>query len=824
MTNRATVRVDPGKKTGDIHPWLYGHFLEHILNSVELGIHAELLTERSFELEAIPARETLASAGSARCVEPESGDWREADGRVLQVSRGAGSIAWAARLAETGDFQVGVRAMKLGGTGGPAIVLETGDGRRVWWCLTGFAGSTRVEIRDKTSTSVHILATGHGIVARTGRMDQVLVTGRWLDLQVKVGDRRAKFLVDGTVRHELDLPAMELVRVGLACVDSQAAFADFRLIGSSGAELATLHPSDAPTGAALLPALGWDPLEGVVTGTCRFSIRHEAPFNSRANLRAEVAAVAESPVGICQGPLALSPCKRLNGSVYLQSPAPGAAVEAGVRSRATGGVLASALLDNLQPAWTRHEFVLTPGAACGDGEFFLRFTAPGVYEIDQVSLIPADAGWPPLRPDLVEAVRALRPAIIRWPGGCFAWVYDWKLAIGPVEKRTSIPLFDWTGNGGSDNNNFGTDEFVAFCRIVGAEPLLVINMNLGVQDALDWIEYCNGGPDTRWGAVRAANGHPDPYGVHCWSIDNERWGYGEEDYARESARFIEAIRARHPGLRIWIVGSSLEPNHAFGPQVENRFGADVARRIPGQADYVSLHGYWGGCEWPRLSVANLRIEEFIRREIASYRGNPGGGREKVALDEWNPGTVDYQSGIGAALIFNTMERQCDAVGMAAPALWIRHVRNGDAWDNALINHDHRGWFPSVTYLVNRAWSQNRCPDLVHSETESPTVHADGMEVPALDAVATADPAQGRLVVKMVNRDPARGLAVTIEAGGAAFDDEAAVTLLAHDRMDDRNTIGEPRRIAPREFRIPVVAGRATLELPPVSAALAVFRK
>ncbi|MBC7336808.1 MAG: alpha-L-arabinofuranosidase, partial [Clostridia bacterium] len=167
----------------------------------------------------------------------------------------------------------------------------------------------------------------------------------------------------------------------------------------------------------------------------------------------------------------------------------------------------------------------------------IALRGPGTLWVDQVSLMPEswkrNGGF---RPDLLQAVAELKPPLIRWPGGCFASAYRWKSGIGPQSKRVSYPREIWDD---VDVNSFGTDEFMELCRRVGAEPCVVVNIGTPqwnpdpdpdefLQDILDWIEYCNGPADSKWGRVRAANGHPEPYHVKYWEIDNETWGFGAE--------------------------------------------------------------------------------------------------------------------------------------------------------------------------------------------------------------------------------------------------------------------------------------------------------
>ena len=125
-----------------------------------------------------------------------------------------------------------------------------------------------------------------------------------------------------------------------------------------------------------------------------------------------------------------------------------------------------------------------------------------------------------LPPDLFKAVADLQPASIRWPGGSFANRYIWQNGIGPREKRLPHPIDQW---GDRDTYQFGTDEFIQFCEKVGAEPILVLNTSRGVEDALNWLEYCMGDASTEYGKQRAANGHPAPYQLETLEIDNEPW-------------------------------------------------------------------------------------------------------------------------------------------------------------------------------------------------------------------------------------------------------------------------------------------------------------
>src|SRR5690606_34662235 len=119
-----------------------------------------------------------------------------------------------------------------------------------------------------------------------------------------------------------------------------------------------------------------------------------------------------------------------------------------------------------------------------------------------------------VRTDVTSEVRKLGVPIVRWPGGCFADVYHWEDAIGPQEQRKPKPNLHWKG---MESNQFGTDEFLRWCELAGVEPYINVNLGSGTLDeALRWLEYCNGAADTPQGKRRAENGRVEPWGVKYW--------------------------------------------------------------------------------------------------------------------------------------------------------------------------------------------------------------------------------------------------------------------------------------------------------------------
>ena len=188
----------------------------------------------------------------------------------------------------------------------------------------------------------------------------------------------------------------------------------------------------------------------------------------------------------------------------------------------------------------------------------------------------------------MRKIDALEVGMLRFPGGCFADCYHWRDGVGPPELRPTRENRHW---GGVEMNHFGTDEFMALCRRLGCQPVLCVNFGENdEQEAAAWVEYCNGPADSPMGALRAANGHPEPYGVDWWDIGNEsfaEWEIGHcgpQEYARRYLRFAKAMRAKDPSIRLIACGGD-------GNSLDQHWNRTVLPLIRGHVDVLGLHIY-----------------------------------------------------------------------------------------------------------------------------------------------------------------------------------------------------------------------------------------
>ena len=221
-------------------------------------------------------------------------------------------------------------------------------------------------------------------------------------------------------------------------------------------------------------------------------------------------------------------------------------------------------------------------------EHFHRQIYGGIFEPG--SPLSDEKGF---RKDVIAALRELRLSVVRWPGGCFVSAYHWKDGVGPNRR----PSFDkaW---GVEDPNTFGTDEFVAWCRLVGTEPYICGNAGTGTPEEMsDWVEYCNQ-DQGRWARLRAANGHPHPYRVRYWSIGNENYGDWEigtkttEEwglFVRETAKMIRRV---DPST---VLLAAALPDTVWTKHLLNAAGHNL--------NMVSIHGYYDPL-WAANSPSN----------------------------------------------------------------------------------------------------------------------------------------------------------------------------------------------------------------------------
>jgi len=321
-------------------------------------------------------------------------------------------------------------------------------------------------------------------------------------------------------------------------------------------------------------------------------------------------------------------------------------------------------------AYQKTMFAFTAGATTDNGVLEIKVTDKSPCLVGTVSLMPAD-NVQGMRADTLAVLKELAAPVYRWPGGNFVSGYNWRDGIGDRDRRPPRKNPAWKG---VEHNDFGLDEFMAFCRLLGAEPYIAVNSGLGdAQSAVEELQYANGGADTPMGKLRAANGHAEPYGVKWWGIGNEMYGNWQlghmpiEEYVRKHNQFAEAMRAVDPSIRLVAVGEA------------GKWSEAMMRQCADHMDLVSEHFYVG--EKPDLAAHVRQVPDQIRgkadahrryrRELESLQGKD----IRIAMDEWNYwygphlygeiGTRYFlKDALGIAAGIHEYARQSDIVFMA----------------------------------------------------------------------------------------------------------------------------------------------------------------
>ncbi len=355
------------------------------------------------------------------------------------------------------------------------------------------------------------------------------------------------------------------------------------------------------------------------------------------------AAIQQNDLGIVAG-------EKYVGHVWLKST--GAAEVAVTLSSARG----STRIVDVGHDYTRHEFAFTAEESTDEASLKIAVAGAPVF-VGTVSLMPAN-NVHGMRPDTLALIKELDSPIYRWPGGNFVSGYDWRDGIGDRDRRPPRKNPAWTG---VEHNDFGTDEFLVFCKLVNTEPLISVNTGFGDSySAAQWVEYCNSGADTIGGGWRVKNGHAEPYAVKYWCVGNEMFGNWQlgymqlHHYVEKHNDVADKMHAVDPGLVLIGVGAAGE------------WSRGMLRSCANHMDMISEHFYCGAVD----DVVNhvQQIPNSIRRIADAHRAyrrelpELSGKDIRIAMDEWNY-WYDHTRYVYGEL--GVRYRHRDALGIAA---------------------------------------------------------------------------------------------------------------------------------------------------------------
>ena len=445
------------------------------------------------------------------------------------------------------------------------------------------------------------------------------------------------------------------------------------------------------------------------------------------------------------------------------------------------------------------------------------------------------------RKDVIEEIRGLAVPIMRYPGGNFVSGYNWLDGVGPKQERPRVLDKAWNS---INTNQFGTDEFMMWCKAVGTQPLMGLNLGTGTpEQAAALVEYCNVEKGTRWSELRRKHGITEPYNVEHWCLGNEMdgpWQIGHmtaTEYGLKAADAARQMRYVDPSLKLVACGSS-------GPLMPTylEWDREVLEQCYEYIDALSLHRYFGntqeetGGDTSKYLAMNLTMDRQIAETVAVcdlVRGRKRSPKKLwLSFDEWN---VWYRTTSGDAVngheqeaphlleeiynledallvggIINTLLRNADRVKLACLAQLVNVI--------APIMTNANGLFRQTIYYPYSWGLQMARGAVLNVLSESPTYEIPGIgSVPYLDVAGTFSKENGNVSLFILNRDLAKAHEIDVLWQDAQPSRFLTATVLTGTDLKASNSFGAPRRVVPQDLGLPTTSGGHTrFEVPPGS--------
>lgn len=439
---------------------------------------------------------------------------------------------------------------------------------------------------------------------------------------------------------------------------------------------------------------------------------------------------------------------------------------------------------------------------------------------------------------VLKEIEQLRVPIIRYPGGNFVSGYNWLDGVGPRKERPVVLDKAWNT---LESNQFGTNEFMSWCKLVGAEPLMGLNLGTGTpEQAAALVEYCNLDKGTEWSDLRRKHGYAEPYGVKHWCLGNEMdgpWQIGHmtaAEYGLKAQDAARQMRAVDPSLELIACGSS-------GPLMPTylEWDREVLEQCYEYVDGLSLHRYFGntpeetGGSSEKFVALNLTMDRQIAESLAVcdlVRGHKRSPKKLwLSFDEWN---VWYRERSGAAVngdrrtaphlleeiydledallvggLIITLLRNADRVKIACLAQLINVI--------APIMTNANGMFRQTIYYPY-AWAlQYASGNVLNLMVQTPTYEVSQMDpVPYVDAAATLNPQNGQTSLFVLNRDLSKPRTIEIVWEDAPASRLLTSQVLTGDDLKAVNSFDAPNKVHPQQFEKPTTSnGRTRFEVP-----------
>jgi len=420
-----------------------------------------------------------------------------------------------------------------------------------------------------------------------------------------------------------------------------------------------------------------------------------------------------------------------------------------------------------------------------------------------------------IRLDIVEALKKIKIPNLRWPGGCFADEYHWRDGIGPRKQRPSMINTNW-GNI-TEDNSFGTHEFLELCSLLNCEPYISANVGSGtVEEMSKWVEYLNFDGQSPMTKLRKENGREKPWNVAFWGVGNETWGCGgrmtPEYYANEFRRYATYTKD-YPNARLKKVASGANSEDYNWTEV-------MMKNIPlGMMWGIGVHYYTVPRTWAAKGSATafdegeyfttmqkaLKMEELIIRHATVMDRYDPGKRVAMAVDEWgiwtdvepgtNPAFLYQQNSLRDALIaastLNIFNNHCDRVKLANLAQAVNVLQS-------LILTKGNQIILTPTYHVFDMYKVHQDAKWLPVQINSPLYQSGTQKIPAVNVSASRD-SLGVVHLTLVNIDPVKAVSIKTILQGISWK-QLNAQVLTSASFTDINTFENTDKIRPVEFK------------------------
>ena len=460
---------------------------------------------------------------------------------------------------------------------------------------------------------------------------------------------------------------------------------------------------------------------------------------------------------------------------------------------------------------------------------FLEHLGRAVYEgvYDPGNALSDEHGF---RRDVLEILKPLAMPMVRYPGGNFVSCYDWKDGIGPKADRPTRPDYAWRSR---ETNQFGTDEFMAWCKLVKTEPMMAVNLGTnGTAAAGELVEYCNLPTGTYWADRRKTNGHAEPYGVKLWCLGNEMdgiWQAGHvpaDEYARRAQQAAIMMKGLDRNIQTIAAGSSGRFMHSY-----MSWDRTVLEYCWDQIDFISAHRYSNNDRQDSAWFLAEGVE--IDRVIEDYKGLLGYVRGLkrsnkqvyLSFDEWNVWYKDRNGDGNWAAAPHLLEEVYNLEDALVCAQYLSSfIRHADTVKLACIAQIVNVIAPVLTRKEGSLIQSIYYPFLLYSKhaggvSLSPTIitgtykAGERGDVPAVDVSASYDAATHQLSVFLVNRDQGEPAAVDVHLSDANIDGVIGTDIMGGVDVKAANTWDQPNLVKPFSGKATVINGGVHVKIP-----------